>query len=1025
MCAALAAPALHAQTAKEFNLQTQDAASGLRTLALQGDFQVFFPAALVEGRKINSVQGRYTARDALERALRGTGLNCREAGDGTFIVQREGAAPADGGNTAAAKQERGASAQGREQTRQLRLVEMSNGAGASTADAKAQSVDTPEESTIEVTGSRIRGLLGESDFTPMLTFTRADIEHAGVTSIGELGRLIPQAYSQGSYDGIGFGGQTGGLTPTGDGSTAASLYTSRSTFNLRGLGTQNTLVLIDGRRMPTSGVTRGNDANDLAAIPVSSIERIEVLTDGASAIYGSDAVGGVINIILRKNYAGTEANVTYENTFDSDSAVRTMTLSHSTSIGKLSLSASGTYQDRNAFAARDRYFTATDNWNDLGANDPLYDLTSSIAFGGNTTGAGIVQSADFDNLPGRDSPYAVIPTGANGALRPAADYVSVQGDDFGVPSYADDRAKYVNIISPQRNRGASVRMSYDFGPRAQWFADARYSDSLTAIEGLPVSYQNYLFVPADYPGNPFGTDVFLHKTFWELGNIQGSKQAKSSSLAGGTGLRGEFGGDWRYQAGFDWGRSVLRDAHAYDPMLVADAYDEAIANEELVLFYDSRTQAPNDLNLLRSLLSPANTLDQNINMTWAATADGPVFTLPAGRVRLAAGAEHRRESAQTMQSQPEPSNVNQSLLGNFDRNVDSAYAEALVPLVAPARSLPLVHRLDATAAVRYDRYSDVGGDYSPRFGIQWRPASWLLLRGTRNDSFRAPDLQSLYRPITTYNYRVRPTDRLFDAARNEFFSGFIQRSLGGNLDLKPERATSTNVGIVLEPPFAFLDGLSLSVDFLRLEYEDRIGQATLQTILDFFPERVRRGANLPGDAPGIPGRISGIDTRSFNIARTDIRSVDYQIKYVRSTAMGHFDIRGAATVYDRYVSRPLPAAPLADTGFRYPTRYTAQAYWNRGPLGLGISGFMQEHEFSDEERASILYATAVEWNAHMSYDFGRGMGGWAGNLLSDMRLSLTVFNVFDREPPHQAGNAGFAITDPRMRRYTVSLTKTF
>jgi len=237
--------------------------------------------------------------------------------------------------------------------------------------------DHPEQSKIEdsklvldkveVTGSRIRGLLGEADFSPVTSFSRQDIERVGITSIGELSRLIPQAYSTGSYDGIGFGGQSQGQSTTSDGSGATSVNTSRSTINLRGLGTGNTLVLVDGRRLPTTGVIRGNNAGDLSGIPVSSIERIDVLTDGASAIYGSDAVGGVINVILRKHYAGTEVNLTYENTFNSDTAVRTATLTHSINQGKLSLVLSASWQDRHAFAAVDRRFSATDDWTTLGA----------------------------------------------------------------------------------------------------------------------------------------------------------------------------------------------------------------------------------------------------------------------------------------------------------------------------------------------------------------------------------------------------------------------------------------------------------------------------------------------------------------------------------------------------------------------------------------------------------------------------------------------------------------------------------
>ncbi|MCX6933700.1 MAG: TonB-dependent receptor plug domain-containing protein, partial [Verrucomicrobia bacterium] len=137
---------------------------------------------------------------------------------------------------------------------------------------------------VEVTGSRIRGLLGEADFSPVISFSRQEIEQTGLTNMGEISRLIPQAFSQGSYDGIGFGGQAQGQSTVSDGSTA-SVLTQRTNVNLRGLGAASTLILVNGRRVARSGNIRGSDGYDLTGIPVASIERVEILTDGASAIY--------------------------------------------------------------------------------------------------------------------------------------------------------------------------------------------------------------------------------------------------------------------------------------------------------------------------------------------------------------------------------------------------------------------------------------------------------------------------------------------------------------------------------------------------------------------------------------------------------------------------------------------------------------------------------------------------------------------------------------------------------------------
>ncbi len=148
-------------------------------------------------------------------------------------------------------------------------------------------------------------------------------------------------------------------------------------------------------------------------------------------------------------------------------------------------------------------------------------------------------------------------------------------------------------------------------------------------------------------------DVYLDKTFWELPLLQGQKDARTSSTSVSTGLQGMLGADWRYEAGVDWSRAVVRDNNACDPLLLEPNAAGEFASDALVLLYDSRAAAPNDENLLLSFLAPGNRLDRNVSLGFSATADGPLFNLPAGALRMAIGAEHRRDSAETSQSLPE------------------------------------------------------------------------------------------------------------------------------------------------------------------------------------------------------------------------------------------------------------------------------------------------------------------------------------------------------------------------------------
>jgi outer membrane receptor protein involved in Fe transport len=504
-----------------------------------------------------------------------------------------------------------------------------------------------------------------------------------------------------------------------------------------------------------------------------------------------------------------------------------------------------------------------------------------------------------------------------------------------------------------------------------------------------------------------------------------------SAVAGLTGL---FGRDWRYDVSVDWSRGRTRDENDYDPNLNTGNFNMALAGgTPPVLLYDSRDVMPNDPDELLLFLRAGGRQERSISQGLAVSVDGPVLELPAGPLRMAFGVDARRDTAKTAQAIPDPDGSSSSLVGDgFEREVSSAYAEAVAPLVSPAHDIPLVNRLDFTAAVRYDSYSDIGGDYSPRYGLQWRPVSWLMVRGTRNHAFRAPTMYDLYRRVVDGSYTFFAFDGLVDPLRNdEPLDGLtVDTIVGGNNNLKPERSASNNIGIVLDVPLAMFAGLSLSVDVVDFHYADRIGGLGFEETFLLFPGLVTRGDPLPGDPPGMPGPITRVDRRAVNTAETDILSIDYQVKYTRATSVGTFDLRAAATVYDSWESKSVPSAPAQSSSHFRPDRYTWQSYWTRGPLGLGLSGFHQARRFNDAARTTLRFGAATEWNSQMSYDFGKagfsGRDSWLASILADSKVSLTIFNLFDREPPHlQGGRGGFAVTDPRMRRYSLSFQKTF
>lgn len=1003
----LCPPSSAAEAKKSFDLPAGAAAETLKQFAAQAGREIVFAPEAVNGAQTKALRGELTPKEALEQLLADTGLVAsQDAKTGAFAVKRD-----TGPNALRAAQT--------DSDRPVQNVKIEEG------------VVKMEE--VEVTGSRIRGLLGEADFSPMVRFDRAEIEQLGITSMGEIGRLIPQAFSQNSYEGMGFGGQSEGFTPTGDGSLASAV-SQRATINLRGMGTSNTLVLINGRRMARTGNSTGQDGYDLSSIPVAAIERIEVVTDGSSAIYGSDAVAGVINIILRENYSGTDVTLSYENTFDSDTAVVTSAITHGIRRGKLSLTLNASYRHRNTFAAVDRYFSATDDWTQLGSTTSFglgTTITGSFNAGGIVLGPGFIRSVS-GNLPGRTTPFALIPEGATGAARPAADYVSVAGNNFGVPAYTGDRAGYVNLISPQFTRTFGFSGSFDFRPSIRAYFSGGYDETRTHIEGMPVNYRNGIGIstpiPADYPGNPFGVPVRLNKTFWELGPIQGEKFTDNSTLRLASGLQGRFGADWRYDVGFSWNRATMKNENSYDPAINDIALNAAIVARSLVLFYDSNTSQPNDLNLLRSILRRADSRDTADTILWSASTDGPLpwLKLPAGPVRFAVGVERSVENISTTQAFPEDPRVNFRLVGDFERALSSAFAETRVPLLGTDQNFPLFRRLDATAAIRYDRYSDAGGDFSPRYGLTWRPFSWMLLRGTRNHAFRAPSVQSLYRPVT-HSLLTNIGTGFTDPVTNEQVVGSLDTLRGGNPDLQPERSISDNFGVVLNVPGHWFKGLSLSADLIQISYTDKIAPIIgLQETAVLAPERLIRDAT---------GHVITVDLRPINLSKDVLEMVDFALDYQRSTPWGNFRARAGLTDYRKVESTRVPGAVPLSTVHQRPTRMTWLTSWSKGPYAAGVSGFYQDTIWFNSTRTTILFGSAIEWNVNFAYDFGWKDGELnsvmesrrtgRNRLLSGTKLSFNVNNVLNTEPPHRSGRAGFGVTDPRMARYVLTLRKSF
>jgi len=976
---------------KSFDVPAGEAPTALKQFGTQSGVQLLYSNQDLAGVTTRPVKGNLTAQEALDAMLADTGLVAtRDARTGAFAVRRGDSDP-NVERAIATAGDRPAS----------RLTKADNG--------------TVELEQYEVTGSRIRSLLGEQGVNPVLTWSRAEIEQSGVTSLADLRTLIPQL--------------SVGNATLFDGNSSGSSPEGRLVFTLRGITGNNTLVLVDGRRLPRTGQRTGATENyEVTGLPLSAIERVEVLLDGGSAVYGADAIGGVINIITRKNYSGSELEYSYDNTFKQDAALKRVSLSTSHRAGPLSLRASFSYEEQNALARRDRWWLRSDDRRPIGGSDSR----SSFYVGG------VVRAAS-GTLPGTGGATVLrIPTNSDGRNLTIADFVAA-----GAPTDADryDSGQTLHAINEFFRWSASANAEYAFRPWLTAFTSFRFNRYRAYGNNGPVTLStstnpvNASFtttLPANYPGNPFGVPINLQKLVWELGELD--RRYQNDSYAATIGVRGQLLSDWRYDAGISWTMSdpiTLDPVYQFTPTLLGPAMQGA--NPPILLNNSLTYGAANPAGTLeRNFLTGSN---QDIPETWTYdfSANGTLYQWWGGEIGAAFGAEIREEYVDFRREQFAAST--EAAEPSAARVVKAAYAELAVPLVSPGNQVPLVNKLTGTVAVRHDSYNEFGDATKPRFGGSYRPWSWLMLRATYGKAFKVPTLSDLNRPTNrqNQNFGTAGSFVLFDTFRNEQLLGQVVNLTGGNPALLPEESVTRNYGVILEPPFALLKGLSLALDHWDIRMTNRVGSVNYQDRLAFRPDLFLRGTPTAADiTAGLPGRIVEIDNRSINIAQFNTAGYDYSLRYDRRfERWGDYSLRANVTRTTRYesITRPGLAPVSSQSPLSRPLRGTAGLDWSKWGLGLGATAVYQEGFRTFVTSATTQTPSTILWNLRASYNFDQGTlvrfsGRWQ-RAFAGVRLNASLLNAWDLEPPLTSTGATTGAVDSRGRRYTLTLRKAF
>jgi iron complex outermembrane receptor protein len=958
-------------------------------------------------------------------------------------------------------------------------------APAQTAATAATPAAPPQDETIKleafsVTGSNIKRLEIEK-VLPVSILDLADIEIRDASQPSDLLTALPQVTGLP-------GNETATLGATARGDNAS--------VSLRGIPSSNTLVLLNGRRLAPHPISQSEAgvptlSTNVNQLPNRGLERVEVLRDGASSVYGTDAVAGVINYRTQKNFTGTELALRYGETRYHDGQEWRATLTHGLQFaqGKGRAMITADYYHRNAVLARNRSFSAeADNsyrapapWNipntatSATAAGDFNSRSATTEFGNFLTGT-VTATDSFGRVTGftgaRPAGVPTTLTAASGlfVLQPNA----AGGVSFGTatpPRAGVTHDFYWNnnayrVIQPKSNRtNIFASGEYDLKNGITAFADASLyrAESVTYREpdGITQSTDGFIIVPATNPFNPFGT------RFWSptgAPNTDGTPRLTGTPAAvsitnkrltdlatrtdwvddsvyrGVVGLRGKLGQTWQWEAallystarvieneeGPDRKSLLIAAINQTDPSRAFNPFTRTFAVQNGQLVVTGPYANPDTVtstfrsSFIRSGITKLGSGDfrasGDVLPLWGGNTIGGAI---GGEFRYEAYDDYRPPFAGLNPADSGLDPTSNDFLGfspNSDthgnRHVAALYAEAVVPLVGRDYRLPLVQSLELSASARYESYTDFGDTTKPKFGVNWKPASWLMVRGSYNEGFHAPNLAQLFtgtliRTVTgsTDTYRNAVTGFITDGPSN-------RRSVAsGNRSLQPETSTGKSAGIVLDVPY--VKGLSVSVDYWEIRQKNIISsggsiaddtaalQAATQRALaagqaigsielgsgtaayqgdpavvrlpvtqadrDAFAAYNARQTS-PANQRAVVGAIDFLKTSYFNKSEQFVNGFDFDVNYrLPQFAVGQFNFNTSWTYLNDFHAYSTPGAPrteyrnsnTANVGGATPEwRGNATLSWHKKQWGAGV-GFYYTGRVTDVNATT----TSAVWDS--------------------------------------------------------------
>lgn len=1048
---------VHAQQPERdlnFDIPASDMVNALPKFARQAGLQIVAPAENLQNVHSPAVKGEMDARTALRLLIAGSNLRIASDDGNTITLRAMGPRLALlGGSPGAGMSGMPASTGPVGQQAVIAGESQPQDGQASTqsdeqADTKAPA-SIKELDRVVVTGSYIRRIDDETAL-PVTTLDQDAFDLSGASTLSDVLSYLPQS--------AGFDNNETSTGPNAARGDAASI-------NLRGIGSGNTLVLLNGRRIAPHPIAEGavpRLSANINQIPLGAIERVEVLRDGASALYGSDAVAGVVNTILKRDYQGAEITARYGHVQQGGLGEASVNLLGGINFndGRTNLMGFIGFYDRSQLDADSKPFSQTGDLRErAGSTSTRWDNRSLSGPYGNFSTGMANPDGSFTTKKGPGL------SGSSFHTEPGAGGVVIGNGSLPRDLRYDYTPEYVLIPETKRQQAYGA-LNHRFDNDVEAFAEVFYyhASSYIANAASPISFNsdNGIYVPKSNYYNPFGTRFYGPGTAnpgtapldvrlsnyrpVEIGPRTADVDSRAYQVLGG--LRGYIG-DWDWEIGAEYGAGKTLDDSGN--MISESRLRERLALDTPDAFNPFGGPGANSEEVLDAIRIGTWRKGRTTLGIVDAKVVGPLFELPAGPVQMAAGVEFRREGFSDerdgFSNADDVIALSQTSDSDGSRNVQSAFVELSVPIFSDDNAIPGFKHLDLSLAGRIENYSDFGTASKPKFGISWMPADWLLLRGSYSQGFRAPTLAQVFvGEIVRRNTGTADPYRA-DVTATPADLGDESRQVirGGNPDLGPEQAKQHSFGFVLQPTFA--TGLSLSIDYFKIHQTDVIDTygEEQQLALDYMLRTTGQGSNSavvrlpvtpadqaafdaynaanPGDTRAAVGAVDYVRDTFINIAERTVSGYDASLIYrLGETDYGKFTFRADMAFLDHFderVNSDSPVtSPLRVNGLPK-TRGVIGALWQGQRFDAGLQGnyigsFVDTSAPENDDGSDFKIGEWITFNGF----FGAKLGS---DPDKGSYLRFGVNNILDKDPPLADEDRGFfeTVHDPRGRYFYV------